>query len=109
MLSIRASSGPSHVCPPHRALHLTMTQRSKMWDIPELVLLILDFLSRQDLVFVARVCRRLWEIATPLIWDSLTGTQHPTHLFNTFPQGLRESLMHGSIHRTDQVSGWTDY
>lgn len=78
--------------------------RSRMWDIPELLLMIFELLSRRDLVSIGGVCRHFWAIATPFVWKSLTGSKHPTHLFNTFPRGLRETLIHGERHPTDQVS-----
>lgn len=95
---------PSRARVSERPVSPTDVTRSRMWDIPELLLMIFELLSRRDLVSIGGVCRHFWAIATPFVWKSLTGTKHPTHLFSTFPRGLRETLIHGERHPTDQVS-----
>lgn len=65
---------------------------SRMWRIPEMLLMVLGCLSRRDQASMASVCQHFWKIATPLVWASLSNVGRPTYLLHLLPSGLKKSL-----------------
>lgn len=85
-----------------------------MWSIPELVLLILELLGRHDQASMAVVSQRLWKLAIPYVWASLSDVRGRTvawnvrrqsHLFSILPSGLKSILGMGFDDDDLPVSG----
>lgn len=66
---------------------------SRMWRILELVLMILAFLVRRDQAAMAAVSWRFWQIATPLVWASISVFDRDTHLLHVIPPTLKTYLV----------------
>lgn len=77
------------------AQRTTVEVPSRVWSIPELVVMILELLSRSDQASMASLSQRLWEIAITFVWASLSSTRRQTHLLNIVPVGLKNLLEAG--------------
>lgn len=75
---------------------------SEVWDIPELLLLILERLKRKDCVAMTLVCRKFWRTTIPIIWRSISGSRQATHLWNLLPPALKSQLV-SQKHITPEV------
>lgn len=61
----------------------------RVWQIPELIRLILEHLSRKDLLALLRVCRIAWQETIPLLYDTIPPGQTFT-LFFTYFTNIRD-------------------
>lgn len=82
---------------------------SRVWDIPELLSMIVDELPHNDLLTMARVCSAFWGLVVPIIWRTI-----PRDLdmgFNTFlaflnilPPELQDALRSNDEAKVKHVS-----
>lgn len=65
-----------------------------LWDIPELVQLILGFLDQPAQAKSALVCRTFWLQSLPLVWKTVHGLGH---LLLLFPEDVVQRELEGYI------------
>ncbi|KAG9048844.1 hypothetical protein FS837_011850 [Tulasnella sp. UAMH 9824] len=81
-----------------------------LWDIPELVQIILGFLDQPTQAKAALVCRTFWLQSLPLVWKTVYGLGHLLQLFpeDAVPRALKGYIDLGTftLKRALQQSDW---
>ncbi|KAG8911463.1 hypothetical protein FRC00_006440, partial [Tulasnella sp. 408] len=81
-----------------------------LWDIPELVRLILGFLDTPTQANSALVCRTFWQESLPFVWETVYGLHHLLLLFpeDAVPRALKGfiDLETFTLKRALQQSDW---
>lgn len=77
---------------------------SRFWNIPELVLLVVNQLDRRDQASFAMACLSFRDLAIPLVWRTLVGRRHPVQVARVLPNRLKEMLVYGLDHLLLHVS-----
>ncbi|KAG8922458.1 hypothetical protein FRC01_014004 [Tulasnella sp. 417] len=113
--NIMASDIPSHEA--EKWEDASAASRTAFWDIPELVCIVVSFLSERDQASLARVNRRLWPIAVTQLWRSVPDLCYfsllPEDLclwgsaVNSYPTSLRRPIRASDFDRLILYSQFT--